>query len=520
MDSVATSARFRFTGGRFAQQSADFVNQHSLLLLVIICGSFLAASLTRDRFQPLWQDEFLTLAVAKTGTWTGILNALSSGADFNPPLHYWMAAATMSVFGESSVALRLPATLGFVTFLVCLFIFARRRMPPLIGLIATLIPICMATRSYAWDARPYGLLLGYLGVSLVAWQAASERTLRFITIPILSLALIAAAFTHYYGLLLILPFAAAEACRQFLQRRLDGPMIAALLLPFCVPLVLLNLIRTQKAYLQHAYFTDVSPFDLLRVYGDFAMEPALIVALACIVLLLSRSPASAQPPEGQHQARGFLAPEIVVVVVLASLPVIGLVAARAVTHVYIYRYFIGAIGGISLAFAAAIFAGARRYPAIGFWSAAVLCAYVLLFSAYQVRSRPVNRASGLAQVGSSEGPILIENTNDYLVARYYEPALRARLWYIADPRESFRLLGYDANEIPVLALKKLEGLQVDSFDGFTSLHPTFTFVPSSGGNGYVLRDLLERHFQLTANQLVDGAVVYSVTRPVASALTH
>ena len=76
--------------------------------------------------KPLWYDELFTLYMSRLPSMEAIWSALKDGADLNPPLLYMATRTTHALLGDGPVATRLPALLGFLIMLLCLFFFVAR----------------------------------------------------------------------------------------------------------------------------------------------------------------------------------------------------------------------------------------------------------------------------------------------------------------------------------------------------------------------------------------------------------
>src|SRR5262245_6718202 len=55
----------------------------------------------------IWDDEFFSLYIARSGSYAEIMRALMTGADQHPPLFYWITQVFFQLFGVSHVSLRL-----------------------------------------------------------------------------------------------------------------------------------------------------------------------------------------------------------------------------------------------------------------------------------------------------------------------------------------------------------------------------------------------------------------------------
>ena len=90
-------------------------------------------------WKPLTNDELFTFEVSRLGSVVAIWKALSAGADNHPPLDYLLRYLSMSVFGSSELAFRLPSLLACGLCLISIFQFVVRRASAIYGLVAVLI---------------------------------------------------------------------------------------------------------------------------------------------------------------------------------------------------------------------------------------------------------------------------------------------------------------------------------------------------------------------------------------------
>ncbi len=111
--------------------------------------------------------------------------------------------------------------LGFWVMCLCLFLFVSRRSA-LYGFVAMLFPLVTGAYYYAYEARPYGIVLGF---SLVCWQSAVAGYHR--RLSLLSVESCGALSNHYYALFAA-PSGFGRAVRSLSLRRLDLPVWAAL----------------------------------------------------------------------------------------------------------------------------------------------------------------------------------------------------------------------------------------------------------------------------------------------------
>jgi len=199
-----------------------------ILLTILFC----AIVFFESHYKLLWGDEFVTYWVGQRCSFRGIWSALAAGADPNPPLMHVLNWASTSFFGSNSVAIRLPSTLGVALALVSLWALLRRFVAPVYAATGCLILMTMRGFDYAYDARSYGLLLGFATASLAAWVIANAATgpRRIVWLALMALALACALSSNYYGVLAFFPLAAGELSLLHRTRKLKiGPWLAMLI---------------------------------------------------------------------------------------------------------------------------------------------------------------------------------------------------------------------------------------------------------------------------------------------------
>ncbi|MDE1155717.1 MAG: glycosyltransferase family 39 protein [Acidobacteriaceae bacterium] len=181
----------------------------------------------------LWGDEFVTYWVGQQRSFHGIWSALRSGADPNPPLMHVLSWWSTSLFGSNALAIRLPSIAGVGLAVASLWFLVRRYASRSAAAAACLA--LMATRGfdYSYDARSYGLLLGFALASLFCWtrtlpapQAKSSSDI--VSISLMALFLAADLSSNYYGVMAFFPIAAGELALSWQHKRLRWPVWAGL----------------------------------------------------------------------------------------------------------------------------------------------------------------------------------------------------------------------------------------------------------------------------------------------------
>src|SRR5262249_54774840 len=141
-------------------------------------------------YKLLFNDELYTLYISRVSRMSDIWAALMTGGEQTLSLLYWITRGMLAIFGENPLAIRLPEVIGYWVMSICLFSFVSRRAPAVYGFLAMLFPLVTEAYIYAYEARSYALVLGFMGLALLCWQStAAERRL----LPLAGLAMSLAA---------------------------------------------------------------------------------------------------------------------------------------------------------------------------------------------------------------------------------------------------------------------------------------------------------------------------------------
>jgi 4-amino-4-deoxy-L-arabinose transferase-like glycosyltransferase len=211
-----------------AQGFELFLDRRRKLLLLLCTVSYAYVTCHRASRKLFWFDELFTVHISALSSPWPIWNALANGVDFNPPLLYILTWLSQTIFGIGQVATRLPAIVGFWVFCLCLFKFVAVRSTALAGFISLAFPLITPAYWYAYEARSHGAVLGFCGLALISWQAATSRTNHRLG-PVFGLfaSMACALATHSYAFLLLIPFAVGELARSDDQAYRLGHMVRA-----------------------------------------------------------------------------------------------------------------------------------------------------------------------------------------------------------------------------------------------------------------------------------------------------
>jgi hypothetical protein len=185
----------------------------------------------------LWFDELFTYYIARQPELGQVWGVLRTGIEPLPPFFYFVTRASVSLFGDGALGIRLPELLGVLLACVCLFGIVARRSTPIHGLIAMFVPLVTQAYLFAPEARPYGLVLGFSAAAFLCWQLRCDDVGGVAAVVGFGVSLMLATASHYYAVFVVIPFVIGEVVRYAARRRLDVPVLGAFAVAI-VPLVI------------------------------------------------------------------------------------------------------------------------------------------------------------------------------------------------------------------------------------------------------------------------------------------
>jgi hypothetical protein len=465
----------------------SFLSKLALLGLVVFY--FLVTAVMSMR--QLWHDELFTYYIAQAPSLSRLWEELH--LDLNPPLLYLATRASMAVLGDHPYAVRFPSILAFLAGSLCLYVWVARRLRPSYGLLAMLAFWSTPFFYYSSEARPYGLVIGFFGMALLAYQNAIQPARRASSVVLLALAVSGMMFSHLFAVFYLAPFGLAELVRLYRRRKPDVGVWAALLVPAFFPFIYLPLV----ARFQSSVFPESFQASLHRIWTFYIVTlkpegPLLLLALFAALLIAFRR----ERPELSQRAMPDLLDIAFIAGALAIPVVINLVLMR--THgAFFDRYGGPAAFGLALivVFLIAAYTNISRLAAIA--AGCVLLLYIPLENVLSTGAQLLHRhsVSATAPIDAVEPdlPLVAASGLTFLeMDKYASPATVARLHYLTDTQlaiqyahatifEGFPLLkGY----FPIRA-------GVDPFHEFILQHPKFLVLGTPGyPEDWLLRKLM------------------------------
>jgi hypothetical protein len=419
----------------------------------------------------------------------------------------------MRQFGEHHLTVRLPSILGVGVMGVCLFVIVSRRTSTVYGLIAMLLPLVTQAYSYAYEARPYGLVLAFSAASLLCWQSAAEGHRRSLSLVGLTATLAAALASHYYAVLVFVPLAAGELVRSFGRRRLD----LAIWLAFCVATIplwaFLPLIQAGRK-LAGTFWAKPRWRDMVGFYQN-VLFPAAVPFLAIILILAIYAIVRASTAGARKGTAGAPPPlhEVVAAVGYLAIPVIATVLAKFVTGAFTDRYALPAVLGLALIVPWGAYHLLDRRATMGAVLAVLLCGWFLVMVGIEpFTTLRQDRASHQAvyrffrMAAPGDVPIVIASPHTFFQLTYYSPPeLASRFVYLADPAAALRHLDTDTPELGIREFRRWTALRIEDYHAYLPAHSRFLLYADRGPWAWLLPVLAanDGRIQLVA---LDGAV--------------
>jgi 4-amino-4-deoxy-L-arabinose transferase-like glycosyltransferase len=468
----------------------------SRIPLVVLLLLTAASALAWSHFRPLDQDEWFVFQTDVVPSIHKLVDVqLHYPISLDPLFYHIVGHTSVGLFGHTAFAIRFPSLIGFLLMQVCLFAFAKRIAGPYAGFVAATIPALTATLFYAQQARPYGLLLGFAGVLLLAYQHGTRDTMRTTWLVTLAVALALALNTHYFAVLLLLPLYAAELVRIVSRRRMDWPMVLAIGTGSAGALLTLPFQKAAGEFRKHYYNAGKIGFHaitqsyraLIINYTRYsmrmqhvAMALLILAALALVIALVARLRRHDLP---------IPLPEAVFLLVLSILPLFGFLLARFVTHSIEVRYILPAILGLSVFIAVALRPMYRNATA-----ARGLVTGCLLWLGLIGLGRAVD-ASALPptpwdltvwNASVQPGPIYIQGMGHFeeLGNRVADPEVRSRISLVYSAPLEIGLSHHDTQSLTADHMQHFTGYRITRYEDLRSQPGPHLFIvyPTDGWN--------------------------------------
>ncbi|MGA7158447.1 MAG: glycosyltransferase family 39 protein [Acidobacteriaceae bacterium] len=486
-------------------------SRSSYVLLTFFLLLTATLSLIWSHVRLMWNDEFLSFYTDGVASFKQVvLVQLHHPISLDPPTYHLLSHLCMDIFGRNAMALRLPALAGFLLFQLCLFFFVRRLASSRAAVVAAALPILTASFRYSVEGRPYGLLLGLYALSLLCWQIATtddapqptpaQRSLldgmhakplavragpRILPLTGLTLSIVLAITSHYFGVLILIPVSLGELSRILIRKRIDVGVLIALALGLASILLILPFKHALMVYRQHYYITGVNIHDISQGYRELFVQygawpmllqklTAALLAVFAVFLAVAGYRRFKRRPPTEH-AYTWIA-----LTSMALLPFFGYLFGRFVTHTMEVRYVIAAL----IAFAAIsgiVLQRRLRSNAFFYATLAVITVAAVAINVHNIAQEHSDSTAILASLHPSPAlavalaanptaPLYEQSLGNFFVDSFYtpNPALRARITLLYNAQRELFWLKHDTYSISAANLQHFTNLPTADYD--TLLH--------------------------------------------------
>lgn len=315
-------------------------------ILVLVLFVFYLWIIKGERVKPLWHDELYTFYIAQASSFAKML-AWTRTVDLNPPLYYILARLTFHVFHPSRLSVRLPSMVAYFVATLCLYDFVRRRLSSLYGLLAGLVLLSSPFSPYAYEARPYALVLAFTGILALGWQRAIEEDkpiswLAFLFVLVGGFGMLLShvlASVAYAALLL------TELIRYFLYRKPNWILWVCLAVPLSACVTYLQPIQHHSGGAFPQQF-QASVIQLLSAYSEIWTVIASFMAAALVLIVLLSRDSGKSSRRASYS--GFSWPEKILAFGFLCVPLVVILVFMRSHSAYFSRYGMPAIFGTSI----------------------------------------------------------------------------------------------------------------------------------------------------------------------------
>ena len=345
-----------------AESAERHIEKRSTWYLVILTVAYGVTVLSHASLKPFWYDELFTLYMSRLEGFTTLWSGLQNGVDLNPPFMYGAVKASHAVFGEGHVGTRVPMMIGFWVMSLSLYMFLRRYLTVVTALIGALFPAVTTAFAYSYEARAYGLVLGFAGLALVCWQHAVDSPRRPVWLAGFAVSLGLALLSHCYAVLLLFPFALAELVRNIDRTKIDWPVWICLGLS-STPVVIYPMLAA-AAEPQIASLSTFKPhFTVVPYFYRSVFHPVLLLSLFAVLAAAFVVRSKNTPMVTRTETRCLMPfADRLLLTGLSLVPVLAFLLARFYTDIYLERYGLASVIGLAGLFALGIAWGMHLTP--------------------------------------------------------------------------------------------------------------------------------------------------------------
>jgi len=490
------------------------IERHENLVLIVALTVLTAFSLLFGWREPFRVDEYLVRITALSGSPTAVWHILKTAPlAVDPPLYHFLNVYWLRLFGATEFSVRLPSIVAYTFMSFFLYRFVRRYTDAFTGLILLALCLQCGTFPYAYEARPYTLVLAAAAMALVCWaMIVEEGQKRILALAGLFLGIAIAVGSHWFGFLVLVPLAVGEAVRTWQKRRIDAAVWAVLTAGAATALAYLPLLKGASQY-RALPWKGVELGDISESFR-LVLEPCVFpFTLLLVGLVVGSFFFGPRPP--RLEASRIPMPVFVCVAAFALVPFPGFLVGKLVSHAFQPRYALLCTIGLLPLVSLAVRDFARRSVTWMGLAILILGGYAS-FSHYRELSGMPREADASAFadarviLSNSDLPVVPSTDDLFLRLEAHGPAsVRQRCVFPTDP--SFvRLLHENTTFLMTEGLRRWTKLPIPDLTLFLSAHPRFYLVQAGSGQSWLLDRMLEEHADVKLQGTYARSPVYLI----------
>lgn len=463
----------------------DWTNRLERWCPLLLLPLMLADAAAQARAKAFWFDELISYSLARLPSLGALWSALAEGADAQPPLSHLLMRLSMALFGTGELAARLPNLLGFAVMSVALYVAIRRRQGGLYAVCGVLFAWVTLGYEYAYEARPYGLMLGFGACSYLFWQFASEQCRPRWAVPALLASLALCVSSHYYAGLILLPLGLGELVRSKASRKLDWPVWATFAVAASVLAAHAPLLLAIRANFQGGFWRKVEWDEAVVFYLNLLESAAVPVVLAFAAAALVKRRTSAAAADRSSGLGGLPRHEAAAALALAALPIAYVGLSIYTTGGFTSRYALVSLVGVVLVFVMTLRDATQHHrPAVAAAALTLACSFLWVRVAHTAATfsepteievlREIELPRITKAIDADSGVLAVASPLKFFqYVHYASPELAARLVYPVDTAAARKHTPGDNCDVTLLSVARWTGVRTPAFEEFRRSHQAF-----------------------------------------------
>ena len=445
--------------------------------LAVLLGFYIVLVALATR-RHLWHDELYTFYISSAASFGDCWKCIQ--LDNHPPLYYVLARVAMSVLGKTTFAVRLPAMIALGLASLCLYLLVQKRLQSAAyGALAVLVFWSTNAFYFAAEARPYGLILAFFGLAMLAWGRGSVLALGF--------AVAGMMLSHFFAVFFLMPFLIAELVRFRQTRKVDWAVISALLLPCVIPFFFLKL-HSGEVF-PPAFQAGVR--KMASYYYWSLREEGWLLAVGFFAAVLIYRLRTGEKPAGTLK---YSAVEMSFLTSLLLLPIVinGVLMFRH--GAFFTRYSIPTLFAFPVLFVVLL----AYWTNLNRPAALALCAAVACYMLWH-EGRPIAKHSDFSKV-YPDLPLVAASGLTFMEMDHEQPAdTVSRLFYLTDMNLAVTYAHATMFENLFATMRECLPIRghIEPFHAFVNEHHRFLVLGAPGyAEDWLLRYLMAQHAKL------------------------